>query len=182
MQTLESQNSYERIRQLVRSEGKTARNLVAWSVPAPSSPKHRADHAKKKEKAELVETSKPSTRRAAARKQKAKHKSNDNSHFAASSKQQHVPLTKDSFQIQRQPSHTEEVCVAVAGRYSQTHSQRQRRSTKSPGRKVDLRARYWSYLFDNLHRAVDEIYQTCEADESIVECQVCVCVCVCVCV
>lgn len=32
--TLESQNSYERIRQLVKREGKTARNLVTWSVPA----------------------------------------------------------------------------------------------------------------------------------------------------
>lgn len=39
------------------------------------------------------------------------------------------------------------------------------------GKKNDLRARYWSYLFDNLKRAVDEIYGTCEADESIVECQ-----------
>ncbi|GFS97997.1 s phase cyclin A-associated protein in the endoplasmic reticulum [Nephila pilipes] len=33
----------------------------------------------------------------------------------------------------------------------------------------DLRARYWTFLFENLHRAVDEIYQTCEMDESIVE-------------
>ncbi|KAK2554509.1 S phase cyclin A-associated protein in the endoplasmic reticulum [Acropora cervicornis] len=39
------------------------------------------------------------------------------------------------------------------------------------GKKNDLRTRYWSYLFDNLKRAVDEIYGTCEADESIVECQ-----------
>jgi len=38
--------------------------------------------------------------------------------------------------------------------------------------KKDLRARYWAYLFENLHRAVDEIYLTCEADESVVECKV----------
>ena len=38
--------------------------------------------------------------------------------------------------------------------------------------KDDLRARYWSYLFDNLQRAVDEIYKTCDNDESIVECEV----------
>lgn len=37
----------------------------------------------------------------------------------------------------------------------------------------NLRERYWSYLFDNFHRAVDEIYLTCENDESVVECQVC---------
>lgn len=35
----------------------------------------------------------------------------------------------------------------------------------------DLRARYWAFLFDNLHRAVDEIYQNCEKDESVVECK-----------
>ena len=43
---------------------------------------------------------------------------------------------------------------------------------KSVSKKIDLRARYWAFLFDNLQRAVDEIYQTCEVDESIVECKV----------
>uniref|UniRef100_UPI00358E2B04 S phase cyclin A-associated protein in the endoplasmic reticulum isoform X1 n=2 Tax=Myxine glutinosa TaxID=7769 RepID=UPI00358E2B04 len=61
------------------------------------------------------------------------------------------------------------------------HSNAQRkppiRSTeKSPSklrvpRKADLRARYWAYLFENLRRAVDEIYMTCETDESVVECK-----------
>lgn len=35
-----------------------------------------------------------------------------------------------------------------------------------------LRARHWGFLFRNLQQAVDEIYQTCEDDESIVECKV----------
>jgi hypothetical protein len=39
-------------------------------------------------------------------------------------------------------------------------------------RKIDLRARYWAFLFDNLRRAVDEIYVTCESDQSVVECKV----------
>jgi len=39
-------------------------------------------------------------------------------------------------------------------------------------RKTDVRARYWAFLFDNLKRAVDEIYQTCETDESVSECKV----------
>ena len=43
--------------------------------------------------------------------------------------------------------------------------------TRQP-RKVDLRARYWAFLFDNLRRAVDEIYVTCESDQSVVECKV----------
>lgn len=49
--------------------------------------------------------------------------------------------------------------------------------TKSPksdsgARKADRRARYWKFLFDNLQRAVDVIYDTCETDESVVECKV----------
>ena len=48
-----------------------------------------------------------------------------------------------------------------------------RRPSSAQGSKRDnLRARYWSYLFDNLQRAVDEIYKTCENDESTVECEV----------
>ncbi|KAA0724268.1 S phase cyclin A-associated protein in the endoplasmic reticulum [Triplophysa tibetana] len=42
--------------------------------------------------------------------------------------------------------------------------------TRQP-RKIDLRARYWAFLFDNLRRAVDEIYVTCESDQSVVECK-----------
>lgn len=49
--------------------------------------------------------------------------------------------------------------------------------TRQP-RKVDLRARYWAFLFDNLRRAVDEIYVTCESDQSVVECRVSVGICV----
>ena len=46
------------------------------------------------------------------------------------------------------------------------------RKSQSASSKKDIRARYWAYLFENLHRAVDEIYQTCESDESVVECKV----------
>lgn len=51
--------------------------------------------------------------------------------------------------------------------------QESRRPNSAQGSKKDnLRARYWSYLFDNLQRAVDEIYKTCDNDESTVECEV----------
>lgn len=40
------------------------------------------------------------------------------------------------------------------------------------GSAKDLHARYWSFLFENLRRAVDEIYQTCETDDSVLECKV----------
>lgn len=36
----------------------------------------------------------------------------------------------------------------------------------------DIKARYWSYLLASLKRAIDEIYFTCESDESISSCKV----------
>ncbi|XP_046858949.1 S phase cyclin A-associated protein in the endoplasmic reticulum-like isoform X2 [Xenia sp. Carnegie-2017] len=54
---------------------------------------------------------------------------------------------------------------------SPSKSKTRSRSNSANRKKIDLRARYWSYLFDNLKRAVDEIYTTCESDESVMECQ-----------
>ena len=34
-------------------------------------------------------------------------------------------------------------------------------------KKSDLQARYWAFLFENLRRAVDDLYRTCESDENI---------------
>ena len=34
-------------------------------------------------------------------------------------------------------------------------------------KKTDLQARYWAFLFENVRRAVDDLYRTCESDESI---------------
>jgi hypothetical protein len=36
---------------------------------------------------------------------------------------------------------------------------------------ADIRDRYWAYLFENLKRSVDEIFHTCENDNSISECK-----------
>ena len=58
------------------------------------------------------------------------------------------------------------------GKEKQKTREARSRSNSASRRKIDLRARYWSYLFDNLKRAVDEIYTTCETDESVMECQV----------
>jgi hypothetical protein len=61
----------------------------------------------------------------------------------------------------------EVMCVVAAEEYTEG----ERRRANLSGKASNMQARYWSYLFDNLHRAVDEIYCTCEADESIIECQ-----------
>lgn len=57
--------------------------------------------------------------------------------------------------------------VLVEGDY---HSEQPQNNT--PSKVADIHARYWAYLFDNLYHAIDEIFCTCEADESIIECQV----------
>ena len=33
-------------------------------------------------------------------------------------------------------------------------------------------SRYWTFLFDNLKRSVEQIYQTCESDQNPLQCQV----------
>ena len=42
----------------------------------------------------------------------------------------------------------------------------------TPQSQKNLHARYWSYLLDHFHRVFDELYNTCESDECILECQV----------
>ncbi len=36
----------------------------------------------------------------------------------------------------------------------------------------DIRSRYWTFLFDNLKRSIEQIYQTCQSDENPLQCQV----------
>ncbi len=33
-------------------------------------------------------------------------------------------------------------------------------------------SRYWTFLFDNLKRSIEQIYQTCESDQNPLHCQV----------
>ena len=130
--SLESQSSYDRIQQLVKSEGKSARNLVAWSVPAAHTEQANTGRAKRRT---------PGARRRPIR-------------------------TGSSERLSR----SEKMCRVAAGQYSS--SALGRKEGTRPATKADVHARYWSYLFGNLFRAVDEIYRTCEVDGSVIECQV----------
>lgn len=169
MQSLETQTSAERIKQLVEREGKSARNLVTWSVPVTNTARSEGYGRGAHEQDTSSNHSNSSRHTNAKRPGK-------NYRLKGKSNGRGVPAQVNGKAVgEVRPGHVgslaplserEEVCEYYC---SKTH--RQSRSSKSPSR-LDLHARYWSYLFDNLHRAVDEIYKTCEVDESIVECQV----------
>ena len=164
MQSLETQTSAERIKQLVEREGKGARNLVTWSVPVTNT-------ARSEGYGRGAHEQDTSSNHSNSRHTNAKRgdKRGKNYRLKGKTNGPGVPaqLNGKTDRLGLTPlSEREEVCE-----YYCSKTQRQSRSSKSPSR-LDLHARYWSYLFDNLHRAVDEIYKTCEVDESIVECQV----------
>ncbi|XP_036133868.1 S phase cyclin A-associated protein in the endoplasmic reticulum isoform X2 [Molossus molossus] len=129
MASFQRSNSHDKVRRIVAEEGRTARNLIAWSVPLES----KDDDGK----------SKCQTGGKSKRTIQGTHKT---------SKQNTTADCKVS---------------STAG---DKHFDKSPTKTRHP-RKIDLRARYWAFLFDNLRRAVDEIYVTCESDQSVVECK-----------
>ncbi|XP_054858780.1 S phase cyclin A-associated protein in the endoplasmic reticulum [Eublepharis macularius] len=123
MASFQRSNSHDKVRKIVAEEGRTARNLIAWSVPLESKeedgkPKWQIGGKSKRITQGTQKTTKQNTTAATSEKN-----------------------------FDKSPA-----------------------KTRQP-RKVDLRARYWAFLFDNLRRAVDEIYVTCESDQSVVECK-----------
>ncbi|NXQ90828.1 SCAPE protein, partial [Nyctibius grandis] len=123
-------NSHDKVRKIVAEEGRTARNLIAWSVPL----ENKEDDGK----------SKWQTGGKTKRVTQGTHKT-----------------VKQSTTID---------CKLTSGAVGDKNFDKSPTKTRQP-RKVDLRARYWAFLFDNLRRAVDEIYVTCESDQSVVECK-----------
>ncbi|XP_063613526.1 uncharacterized protein LOC134786792 isoform X1 [Penaeus indicus] len=61
--------------------------------------------------------------------------------------------------------------VEMTPRRGSKQDKRPRSASAGRDPQASLRARHWGFLFRNLQQAVDEIYQTCEDDESIVECK-----------
>ncbi|XP_033634291.1 S phase cyclin A-associated protein in the endoplasmic reticulum-like [Asterias rubens] len=137
--------SDDKVRRIVNEEGRQARNLVTWNVPVDDSDDSENE-------------GKPPVRR--------KPKSRSSS--TRSSPRTTTPRKKtDSPRVSPRDQ-------GDSIRFSTVNQKAERKNSTASTtatKKVDLRARYWAFLFDNLQRAVDEIYQTCEADESIVECK-----------
>ncbi|XP_072258129.1 S phase cyclin A-associated protein in the endoplasmic reticulum isoform X1 [Pyxicephalus adspersus] len=129
MASFQRSNSHDKVRKIVAEEGRTARNLIAWSVPLES---------KEGEGKSKWPCGKPKRGAHGAHK---------------------PPKQSNSLH-----------CKLIAGSTADKVHDKSPTKTRLP-RKVDLRARYWAFLFDNLRRAVDEIYVTCESDQSVVECK-----------
>lgn len=130
MASFQRSNSHDKVRKIVAEEGRTARNLIAWSVPLES----KEDDGKSK--------------------------------WQAGGKTKRV--TQGTHKAAKQSTTVD--CKLTAAAAGDKNFDKSPTKTRQP-RKVDLRARYWAFLFDNLRRAVDEIYVTCESDQSVVECK-----------
>ncbi|XP_014401736.1 PREDICTED: S phase cyclin A-associated protein in the endoplasmic reticulum [Myotis brandtii] len=129
MASFQRSNSHDKVRRIVAEEGRTARNLIAWSVPLES----KDDDGKSK--------------------------------FQTGGKPKRT--IQGTHKTTKQNTAVDCKITSTAG---DKHFDKSPTKTRHP-RKVDLRARYWAFLFDNLRRAVDEIYVTCESDQSVVECK-----------
>ncbi|XP_053128233.1 S phase cyclin A-associated protein in the endoplasmic reticulum isoform X2 [Hemicordylus capensis] len=129
MASFQRSNSHDKVRRIVAEEGRTARNLIAWSVPLGSK----------------EEDGKPKWQ------------------VGGKSKR----ITQGTHKTAKQSTTSECKVTSMAGEKNVDKSPTKMRQP----RKVDLRGRYWAFLFDNLRRAVDEIYVTCESDQSVVECK-----------
>ncbi|XP_066491161.1 S phase cyclin A-associated protein in the endoplasmic reticulum isoform X2 [Tiliqua scincoides] len=127
MASFQRSNSHDKVRKIVAEEGRTARNLIAWSVPLES----KEDDGKPK--------------------------------WQGGGKSKRI--TQGTHKTNKQSTSSD--CKISTGEKNFDKSPTKARQP----RKVDLRARYWAFLFDNLRRAVDEIYVTCESDQSVVECK-----------
>ncbi|XP_039933341.1 S phase cyclin A-associated protein in the endoplasmic reticulum isoform X2 [Hirundo rustica] len=130
MASFQRSNSHDKVRKIVAEEGRTARNLIAWSVPLES----KEDDGKSK--------------------------------WQSGGKTKRV--TQGTHKTAKQNATLD--CKLTAAGAGDKNFDKSPTKTRQP-RKVDLRARYWAFLFDNLRRAVDEIYVTCESDQSVVECK-----------
>ncbi|XP_036909363.1 S phase cyclin A-associated protein in the endoplasmic reticulum isoform X2 [Sturnira hondurensis] len=130
MASSQRSNSHDKVRRIVAEEGRTARNLIAWSVPLESRDEEGRSKCQAGGKSK--------------RAVQGTHKT-----------------TKQN---------TAGDCKITSSTTGEKHFDKSPTKTRHP-RKIDLRARYWAFLFDNLRRAVDEIYVTCESDQSVVECK-----------
>ncbi|CAK9811176.1 S phase cyclin A-associated protein in the endoplasmic reticulum [Anthophora plagiata] len=83
-----------------------------------------------------------------------------------------VPVgTNNAEKVTKKPPSVPRVSQTHTTKRSMKPTTRVRSASTGRDKKSELQARYWAFLFGNLQRAVDGIYQTCEEDENISECK-----------
>ncbi|XP_012144085.1 short spindle 3 isoform X2 [Megachile rotundata] len=83
-----------------------------------------------------------------------------------------VPVgTNNTEKVTKKPPSVPRVSHVNTTKRSMKPTSRVRSASTGRDKKSELQARYWAFLFGNLQRAVDGIYQTCEEDENISECK-----------
>ncbi|XP_076247843.1 short spindle 3 isoform X2 [Calliopsis andreniformis] len=83
-----------------------------------------------------------------------------------------VPVgTSNTEKVVRKPPSVPRISQSNITKRSMKPTTRVRSASTGRDKKSELQARYWAFLFGNLQRAVDGIYQTCEEDENISECK-----------
>ncbi|KAF7989886.1 hypothetical protein HCN44_008560 [Aphidius gifuensis] len=83
-----------------------------------------------------------------------------------------VPLSvTTSERVTRKPPSVPRPSSSASLKRSMKNPTRVRSASTGRDKKSELQARHWAFLFGNLQRAVDGIYQTCEDDENISECK-----------
>eukprot|EP00794_Sanderia_malayensis_P010037 gene10037-11063_t len=151
----------DHVRHIVEQEGRTARNLITWSVPVDEQKNQSPIHNSEAQ----TQTRNRGRNQSRAKQRKRYHHSNqqDQQEYGNTKLQEQSRRDRQTKSCEYQ-NHLQKIVDNKENEFDQPRS--------AQGNKKDsLRARYWSYLFENLQRAVDEIYETCDNDESIVECQ-----------
>ncbi|XP_046428516.1 S phase cyclin A-associated protein in the endoplasmic reticulum-like [Neodiprion fabricii] len=83
-----------------------------------------------------------------------------------------VPVVSNNTEkVLRKPPSIPKISQPTPTKRCSKPTTRVRSASTGRDKKSELQARYWAFLFGNLQRAVDGIYQTCEEDESISECK-----------
>lgn len=133
------------VRLLIQEEGRAARNLIAFNVPVTNNiekiTKKPPSVPRQTHSGSTKQSMKPPTRVRSASTGRDKKSGKTPAFFRIMIKNIFSTETFTIFQLD---------CVFIC---------------------LELQARYWAFLFGNLQRAVDGIYQTCEEDENISECK-----------
>ncbi|XP_012539353.1 S phase cyclin A-associated protein in the endoplasmic reticulum [Monomorium pharaonis] len=83
-----------------------------------------------------------------------------------------VPVgTNNIEKVTKKPPSVPRQMQSSSTKRSMKSTTRVRSASTGRDKKSELQARYWAFLFGNLQRAIDGIYQTCEEDENISECK-----------